>query len=311
MGERDVLFDFFEQGHPLPRSNVLPVVTPLTGGREIDEAGIEKLVGHLVDLGTTDIFAVGNAGEFRFLTNERRLQALEAFARSARGRLRVFAGVTGDSAEETLHNYQVASRFEVVAAVLMPLYFLKSSDEIVPFVQRLASISSGLPVVLYNNAERTRGENISFEAVEAVPFPVIAIKDSSGDVARLARYARTMPVYQGQQRQFLEGYLQGARGTVALIGHVSPLPNEFFAPSTTALLREEIARDINDLSKTVKQGGAEVAAYKYLLSLVGVMGDTVASSEPNRELTAAQREAIRAKNAELINMLVRQDGDSG
>jgi len=72
------------------------------------------------------------------------------------------------------------------------------------------------------------------------------------------------------------------------------LPNEFFAPETTADRREEIARQINDLSKVVKQGGAEVAAYKYVLSLMGVTGDTVASNEAARELTADQRERIRA-----------------
>jgi hypothetical protein len=54
------------------------------------------------------------------------------------------------------------------------------------------------------------------------------------------------------------------------------------------------------LSKRVKQGGAEVAAYKFLLSLMGVAGDTVASNEPARDLTASQRELIQASNAALI-----------
>ncbi|HOX57815.1 MAG TPA: dihydrodipicolinate synthase family protein [Verrucomicrobiota bacterium] len=301
LGRDEVLFEFFEQGHPLPRANILPVVTPLTSDRQIDEAGIEKLIHHLVFLGATDIFAVGNAGEFRFLTNEQRLRALERFARKAQGKLRVFAGVTGDDAEETRRNYQEAGRLGVFAAVIMPLYFLGSSEEIAPFVESLRSVPSGLPLVLYNNPARTQGQNISFEAVEALPFPVVALKDSSGDLDRLDRYARALPVYQGQQRQFLEGYLHGARGTVGIIGHVSPLPNEFFVPATTTSRREAIARCINDLSKTVKQGGAEVAAYKFLLSLMGVMGDTVGSTEPARQLTAAQREAIRASNIELVS----------
>lgn len=300
LGHEEVLFEFFEQGHPLPRANILPVVTPLTSGREIDEAGIEKLIHHLVGLGTTDIFAVGNAGEFRFLANEKRLQALEIFARKAQGKLRVFAGVTGDNAAETRSNYEAAGRLGVFAAVIMPLCFLKGSEEIGPFIESLGSIRPALPLVLYNNPERTRGRNISFEAVEALGFPVMAIKDSSGDLDRLDRYVRALPVYEGQQRQFLEGYLHGARGTVGIIGHVSPLPNEFFAPATTAARREEIARGINDLSKRVKQGGAEVAAYKFLLSLMGVMGDTVASNEPARDLTGAQRELIRASNTELM-----------
>ncbi len=298
MGSESVLFEFFEQGHPLPRANVLPVVTPLTREKKIDEAGIERLVEHLVRLGTTDLFAVGNAGEFRFLTNEQRLRALEVFARKARGKLRVFAGVTGDRAEETRRNYEAASRLGVYAAVVMPLYFLKSSKEIVPFVESLASTGAALPLVLYNNPERTRGENISFEAVEALEFPVVALKDSSGDLDRLDRYLRALPVYEGQQRQFLEGYQHGARGAVGIIGHVSSLPNEFFAPTTASARRAEIARQINDLSKRVKQGGAEVAAYKFLLSLRGVMGDTVASTEPARELTPAQRERIQAANAQ-------------
>jgi 4-hydroxy-tetrahydrodipicolinate synthase len=295
------LFEFFEQGHPLPRANILPVVTPLTSDREVDEGGIERLLCHLVRLGTTDIFAAGNAGEFRFLANDQRLEALEAFARKAQGKLRVFAGVTGDSAEETRRNYEAAGRLGIFAAVMMPLYFLKSSEDIVPFVKSLRSIRPALPLVLYNNPERTGGQNISFEAVEALGYPVIALKDSSGDLDRFDRYARALPVYEGQQRQFLEGYLHGARGAVGIIGHVSSLPNEFFAPTTSALRREEIGRGINDLSKRVKQGGAEVAAYKYLLSLMGVMGDTVASREPARELTAAQRELIRASNAELVS----------
>ncbi len=301
MGSENVLFEFFEQGHPLPRANVLPVVTPLTREKEIDEEGIEKLIAHLVRLGTTDIFAVGNAGEFRFLANSQRLRALEIFARRAQGRLRVFAGITGDTADETRSNYEAAGRLGVYAAVVMPLYFLKSSEEIAPFVESLGPIWPKLPLVLYNNPARTDGRNISFEAVEVLQFPVVATKDSSGDLDRLDRYARSMPVYQGQQRQFLEGYQHGARGAVGIIGHVSPLPNEFFAPATTAARREEIAGQINNLSKAVKQGGAEVAAYKFVLSLMGIIGDMVASSEPARELTDDQRTRIRAGNAELVS----------
>jgi len=301
MGSQDVLFHFFEQGHPLPRANILPVVTPLTASGDIDEAGIERLILHLARLGTTDVFPVGNAGEFRFLENASRLKALEIFARQAKGTLRVFAGVTGDSAEETMRNYEAASGLGVFAAVVMPLFFLTNSEKIVPFVKSLAAIQSGLPLVLYNNPGRTRGQNISFEAVEAVGFPVIALKDSSGDLERLDQYLSALPVYQGQQRQFLEGYLHGARGTVGIIGHVSSLPNEFFAPGTSASRREEIARSINELSQRLKQGGAEVAAYKFLLSLMGVMGETVASNEPIRCLTAAQKELIRANNSDLIS----------
>jgi dihydrodipicolinate synthase/N-acetylneuraminate lyase/uncharacterized protein YgbK (DUF1537 family) len=303
LGKENVLFEFFEQGHSLPRANILPVVTPLTKQKEVDEAGIERLITHLVRLRTTDIFAVGNAGEFRFLTNAQRLQALELFAQKAKGKLRVFAGITGDTAEETRKNYEAAGKLDIHAAVMMPLYFLKGSEEIVPFVESLGPIQPKLPLILYNNPERTNKQNITFEAIEAVQFPVVAIKDSSGDLDRLDRYARSMPVYEGQQRQILEGWQHGARGSIGIIGHVSALPNEFFAPETTALRREEIAKQINDLSKVVKQGGAEVAAYKYILSLAGIIGDTVASNEPARELTDDQRGQIRANNADLISKL--------
>jgi len=303
MGKENVVFDFFEQGHPLPRANVLPVVTPITKEKEVDEAGIERLIAHLVRLRTTDIFAVGNAGEFRFLKNEQRLKAIEIFARKAQGKLRVFAGITGDTADETRKNYEAAVKLGIHAAVVMPLYFLKSSEEIFPFVESLAPIQPKLPLILYNNPERTNKQHISFGAVEALDFPVVAIKDSSGDLDRLDRYAHSMAVYEGQQRQILDGYQHGARGSIGIIGHVSSLPNEFYAPETTVARREEIGKAINDLSKVAKQGGAEVAAYKYVLSLAGIIGDTVASNEPTRELTDAQRERIRDNNAELIAKL--------
>ena len=99
------------------------------------------------------------------------------------------------------------------------------------------------------------------------------------------------------------GYQHGARGTIGIIGHVCALPNEFFQPQTTEDRRKEIADQINLLSKQVKQGGAEVAAYKFALSLMGVIGDTVASNEADRELTEEQREKIRASNVELISSM--------
>ncbi len=295
LGADSVLCEFFEQAHPLPRANILPVVTPLTKERQVDEEGIERLVNHLVGLGTTDIFAVGNAGEFRFLTNAQRLKALAFFAKHASGKLRLFAGITGETAEETRNNYREASKLGVTAAVVMPLYFLDRSEDIAPFIESLRSIQPGVPVILYNNPERTKGQHIAFEALESLEYPVVAVKDSSGDLDRFDRYLSCLPVYEGQQRQFLEGYRHGARGAIGIIGHVSALPNEFFAPATTEARREEIAGEINNLSKEVKQGGAEVAAYKFVLSLMGVMGDTVASTEPARDLTAAQREQIRMR----------------
>lgn len=303
MGNESVLHEFLDQAHPLPRANVLPVVTPLTKNKEIDEAGIEKLIAHLLRLGTTDIFAVGNAGEFRFLRNEQRLEAIDIFVRKAQGRLRVFAGITGDTAEETRDNYEAVGKLGAYAAVVMPLYFLNSSDEIAPFVESLSAVTPSLPLILYNNPERTNKQNIAFEAVEALKYPVVAIKDSSGDLDRVDRYALSMTVYEGQQRQFWEGYQHGVRGAIGIIGHISSLPNEFFAPTTTVDRRKVIAGQINDLSKVAKQGGAEVAAYKYILSLLGVMGDTVASNEPARELTAEQRELIRANNAEMVSTM--------
>lgn len=303
LGDEPVLARFFEQAHPWPRANILPVVTPLTPDRQIDAAGIERLLEHLLRLGTTDIFAVGNAGEFRFLSPAQRVEALERFVWAARGRLRVFAGVTGDTPEESRTLYEVAARLGVRAAVAMPLYFLKRSEEIPAWVESLRATGANLPLILYNNPERTRGENIAFEVVEALEFPVVAIKDSSGEPARLARYAAHFPVYQGRQGQLWEGWLKGARGAVAIIGHISPLPNEFFALGTTPERREAIAREINELSRRVKQGAPEVAAYKFVLSLAGIIGETVAATDPARQLTPEQRDQIRRNTADLAATL--------
>ena len=164
-----------------------------------------------------------------------------------------------------------------------------------------SSLQNESPLESRDRAEFIRLRLIMLlEAAEALPFPVVGIKDSSGDPARLERYLAMLPVYQGQQRQFVEGYQRGMRGTIGIIGHVSALPNEFYAPTCSDVRRKEIATAINDLSKVVKQGGAEVAAYKYLLSLMGVTGDTVASNEPARELTPEQRDLIRTSNTELV-----------
>lgn len=303
LGTEAVLARFFDEAHPWPRANILPVVTPLTADKQVDADGIERLVAHLLRLGATDLFAVGNAGEFRFLTPAQRLEALERFVRAARGRLRVFGGVTGDTPEESRALYVAAARLGVRAAVAMPLYFLKRSEDLPAWVAELRATGANLPLILYNNPQRTRGENIAFEVVEALEFPVVAIKDSSGDPERLARYGARLPVYQGQQRQLWDAWQRGARGAVAIIGHVSPLPNEFFAPGTTPERREAIAAEINALSRRLKQDAPEVAAYKFVLSLAGIIGDTLATDDPARQLTPEQRERIRSNTTDLVAAL--------
>ncbi len=303
LGSPRVLAEFFEQAHPWPRSNILPVLTPLTADKRLDAVGLERLLEHLLRLGTTDLFVVGNAGEFRFLSPAGRREALEMFIRAARGRFRIFAGVTGQTADESRRLYEAAAQLGARAAVVMPLYFLESSAEIPDWIESLRDSGANLPLILYNNPERTRGQNIAFEIVEALTFPVVAIKDSSGDPARLARYAENFPVYQGQQRQLWEGWLRGARGAVAIIGHVSALPNEFFALRTAPERREAIARRINELSRQIKQDAPEVAAYKFVLSLAGIIGETVAADEPARQLTPEQRERIRQNTVELVAAL--------
>jgi len=292
------------RGLVLKYENIVPAVTPLTEAGQIDREGIRNLVRHLVSLGVRSVLVMGATGEFMFLRNEQRLEAIRIFAEEAQGRLRIFANATGDTETETIGNLIEIHRIEgIEAAVLAPLYYLADNPEVVPHFDRIerelaeAGITRRLPLVLYNNPGITRGLNLEEEVAGQLRGRIAALKDSSGDVDRLRGYFRQTIVYQGDEMGIVPALLSGAKGAVSSMGNVNAFPQLLFGEDPGSDAQRLLQGRINTIVPDLTAGRAKiVTGIKYYLSRLGVIGPA----------TAGQASELTQREKNRIDLLVKR-----
>ena len=269
------------------RENVVPTVTPfIAGGRalQVDREGVARLCDNLQRLKVRTLFVNGTTGGFVHMTDVERILTVSTFALESRGRFKIIANATGDTPEATIRNVSTMSRLKGVdALVLAPLHYLQTNEQIRPHMDRVKEILTGerdLPLFLYNYAKlhRDKSLNIDPEVVsELADEEIIAgIKDSSGDLGLVERYAQVIETGTGDEGHIIEALRRGASFAVGSMGNILPYPqNIFFARTINGMMKWQDA--INDVRGPLTANlRCPTAAIKYYLSLQGICSDRVA-----------------------------------
>ncbi|WP_049927998.1 dihydrodipicolinate synthase family protein [Halopiger goleimassiliensis] len=205
-----------------------PLVTPFEPGtNEIDEAGLEAVVGHCLDGGIDGLFPCGTTGEFTSLEPAERRRVHEVVVDRVDGEVPVLIGAAttvGEAVDYAEHGAAIGAD---VAVVTEPYFHGPNDpDGNRQFFERVAD-RSPLPVLLYNIPPCTGG-SIAVETVAALARHenVIGIKDSSGDLASLLSILRETPeafvVLQGYDALLVPALRMGADGGLNAGSNVAP-----------------------------------------------------------------------------------------
>ncbi|MBX3433430.1 MAG: dihydrodipicolinate synthase family protein [Pirellulales bacterium] len=214
------------------RGIIPPLATPLTPQGELDEAGLARLIEHVIGGGVHGIFILGTTGEGPSLSVALRRQVIAATARHVDCRVPVLVGVTDPSLAESLALAEAAAVAGCDAIVAAPpYYFPVDQSALLGYFQSLAR-SATLPTVLYNMPAVT-GLSIDPETVERlIDEPaIVGLKDSSGDrdyfqAVRVATRRRVdFPLLVGPEHLLAESLRAGGDGGVSGGANVFP---EFF-----------------------------------------------------------------------------------
>src|SRR5690606_11622545 len=121
---------------------VVPLVTPFTEARDIDEEAVHRLVDHVIAGGVDGILALGSTGEFVSLDTAKRRRLLRAIAQANRGRVTLYVGVGDTSIDSTLAIVDSAVEEGADAiAVVPPYYYPLSEEQIIGYFRRVARAS--------------------------------------------------------------------------------------------------------------------------------------------------------------------------
>lgn len=283
-----------------------PMVTPLKGRDELDVAGLERLIEHILAGGVHGLFVLGSTGEAPSLSYRLRRELVERVCKQVAARVPVLVGITDtafvESVNLTIHAQKAGASAVVLAS---PYYFPAGQPELLEYIQHLAP-ALPLPVFLYNMPSYTKlfFEPDTVRAAAELPN-VAGLKDSSGNMNYFHRLQSLFsdrpdfPLFVGPEELLVESVLLGGHGGVCGGANLCPrlYVDAYEAARSGHLDRaRELHARIMAISNSVYSVGRHGSSYlkglKCALSLTGVCSDFMA--EPFHHFREPEREKVRA-----------------
>jgi len=164
-----------------------PTLVPLDDRGEINEAELRRFVSWLIEHGVHGLYPNGSTGEFTRFTPEERRRIGKIVCDEARGRVPVLAGAAEANVKETLAACEAYAAMGALAvAIVSPFYYRLHAESVFAYFSEIAR-ESPIDITLYNIP--MFASPIDVHTIRRLSeFPrVIAIKDSSGDLAFMMR----------------------------------------------------------------------------------------------------------------------------
>jgi 4-hydroxy-tetrahydrodipicolinate synthase len=233
------------------------------------------------------------------MSPEERKRVIGIVVQKSNGRIPVYAGTGGITVRENLDVGNHAKDVGADAVVILTPYYVKVEDE--ELFQYFTTFANAvdMEVILYNNPARA-GNNISPALLERIVKEnsnVIAIKDSSGDLAQYGEYAmrvgKKISLVSGKDELMLASLTMGGNGVVSAVSNVVP---ELVSQVIASFRRGDIkkAQEIQGKCSILKKsfgGAAYPAPILAALDLLGIRSGN--PRLPVLPLKGDQKEKIR------------------
>jgi 4-hydroxy-tetrahydrodipicolinate synthase len=280
---------------------LVALATPFTPSMDVDLPAFRRLVERVVAGGADGLVVLGSTGEAATLLEAERDALVDACLESSAGRPVVVgtgSNATRQAAAWTRRAQELGAQG---ALVVTPYYNKPTPGGLAAHYEAVAQAAPGLPLIAYNVPGRT-GLNLAPATLARLweNPQLVAVKESSGNLAQIAEVARTLPpgktLLSGDDNLALPSIAVGAAGLVSVIGNVAPGPTRRLVDLALAGSREEAARLLHALLPLMDALFLESnpIPLKAALAIQGVCSDTL-----RLPLTAASG-ATKARLRELL-----------
>jgi len=211
-------------------SGVLPALaSPLHKDGSADEAGIKRLVEHVISGGVRGLLPLGSTGEGASLGERTRSQILRCVVEASAGRVPVICGVAQPNLEAARAEVAAASRLGAHAALVAPPFYYPTDQATVKAFYRRLAAESKIPLLLYNIPQFTKVFTEPATVTELAREGTIAgIKDSSRDfeyfenVCVATRDQPRFRIFTGSDSMLLASLVMGGSGTICGAANIAP-----------------------------------------------------------------------------------------
>jgi dihydrodipicolinate synthase/N-acetylneuraminate lyase len=296
-----------------PLSGIVPpMITPLRDRDELDVAGLEKLIEHILAGGVSGLFIIGTTGEGPGLSYRLRRELIERVCKQVNRRVPVLVGITDTAFAESINVARAAAGFGADAVVAAPPYYLpEAQPELQEYLEHLVP-ELPLPLYLYNMPSLTK-VHFELETVRrAMEEPkIIGLKDSSGDMnyfqaaAELIKKHRPdWPLLIGPEEKLLGALQLGGHGGVS--GGANLFPRLYVQvveayragnPARARELQKQIQRISDSFYHIGKYSSSIIKGIKCVASTMGICSDFMA--EPFHRFRVEERKRVADRLKEI------------
>ena len=284
-----------------------PLVTPLRSRDELDVAGLEVLLEHVLSGGVSGLFILGTTGEGPSLSYHLRRELVKHVCKQVKRRVPVLVGITDTSFVESVNLARQAADCGADAVVAAPPYYMpEGQPELQEWLDHLVP-ELPLPLFLYNMPPLTK---VSYELEtvrRASAHPrIIGLKDSSGDldyfknIVGLLQPRPDWSVLIGPEEKLLASLQLGGHGGVSGGANLFPklyvgLCEAFRSGDITrAQALQAQVRHIGDLLYRIgRHPSAVIKGIKCALACLGMCSDFMA--EPFHRFRAEERALVEER----------------
>jgi 4-hydroxy-tetrahydrodipicolinate synthase len=294
-----------------PTGIIPPMITPLRSRDELDIAGLERLIEHILAGGVSGLFILGTTGEGPSLSYRLRGELIERVCRQVNRRVPILVGITDTAFVESVDIGRRAANYGADALVVAPPYYLpEAQPELQEYIDHLVP-ELPLPLYLYNMPALTK---VHFEldtVRRALDNPrIIGFKDSSGDlnyfkqVAELIKQRPDWPLLIGPEEKLFEALQLGGHGGVSGGANLFPKLYVKLCEAHHAgdlvraqALQRQIQRVSDSFYRIGKYSSSIIKGIKCALACLGVCDDFMA--EPFHRFRSEERQLVKTRLVEI------------
>lgn len=290
---------------------VVPMVTPVTQVGQIDVAAVERIVESFAQAGVSPLL-MGTTGEGNSVSAESGLKLVETTVKAARGRITVYAGLTGNVVADQIAQADRYTKLgaDVIVATL-PTYYALTPEQMYEYYKHLADHITG-PLMMYNILATTH-MSIPVDVVERLSHHpnIVGLKDSERDLERMGQIVgfskgrADFSYFCGWAAQSAHSLALGGDGIVPSTANFVPgMFRQLYdaALSGDTATAERLQEETNEMAKIYQAGrllGQTLTALKVMMQTRGLCEPWMLP--PLTRLSEAEEKEIAAKAEKITN----------
>lgn len=202
------------------------LVTPFANNK-IDFKSLDTLIEHQLSRGIEGFVVCGTTAESPTLSQEEKLNLLDAVCKRTAGRVPILFGSGSNCTEKTIQLSRVAEDFPIDGYLIVVPYYNKPPQEgLIKHFTQIADATKH-PIVMYNVPGRTITSLAPNTIVELSKHPNIhGIKEADSNLKLFDEYkdliAKDFSLLSGDDESCIDFCLRGGHGVISVCSHIAP-----------------------------------------------------------------------------------------